>query len=211
MPTVETVNGPVDIEQLGMTLIHEHFQSLDESARFQFPHLYDDEGIWDRALADAKAVISHGVRTVCEPSACFLSRDARFSKRVADESGLQIVPGTGIYSYDYLPQVFLNRDEDGLAYLFVHDVEQGIQGTAVKAAFMKCAADTPGVTPNVEKVHRGVARASIRPAGRSWRTRIRRAARASSRCASSRTRESTPSECRSPTPATRTTWTTSRS
>ena len=44
----------------------------------------------------------------------------------------------------------------------MHDIEQGIQGTEIKAAFLKCAADEPGVTPNVEKVHRACARASLR-------------------------------------------------
>jgi phosphotriesterase-related protein len=54
------------------------------------------------------------------------------------------------------------RDEDAMADHFVHDIEEGIQGTDIKAAFLKCAADEPGVTPNVEKVHRAVARASVR-------------------------------------------------
>ena len=49
-----------------------------------------------------------------------------------------------------------------MADLFVHDIEQGIQGTDIKAAFLKCAADEPGVTENVEKVHRAAARASVR-------------------------------------------------
>jgi phosphotriesterase-related protein len=54
----------------------------------------------------------------------------------------------------------MSRDEDQIADIFVHDIEQGIQGTDIKAAFIKCAADEPGVTPNVEKVHRAAARAS---------------------------------------------------
>ena len=49
-----------------------------------------------------------------------------------------------------------------MADLFVHDIEEGIQGTDIKAAFLKCAADEPGVTPNIEKVHRAAARASVR-------------------------------------------------
>ena len=49
-----------------------------------------------------------------------------------------------------------------MADLFVHDIEQGIQGTEIKAAFLKCAADEPGVTENIEKVHRAAARASVR-------------------------------------------------
>ena len=160
MATVETVNGPIDVAELGRTLIHEHFRTTDEATRFQFPHLYDEDAEWEAAMRDANGVKGHGIQTVVEPSAMFLQRDAAFSKRVADESGLNVVLATGIYTYDHLPQVLLNRNEDQLAEIFVHDIEQGIQGTDIKAAFIKCAADQPGVTPNVEKVHRAAARAS---------------------------------------------------
>jgi phosphotriesterase-related protein len=160
MPTVETTGGPVDVDELGLTLIHEHFRATDEAGRFQFPHLYDEQADWDAAIADANAVKGHGVKTVVEPSALFLHRDAAFSKRVADESGLNVVLATGIYTYDHLPQFLLNRDEDGIAAIFVHEIENGIQGTGIKPAFIKCAADEPGVTPNVEKVHRAAARAA---------------------------------------------------
>ena len=162
MAAVETVNGPIDVEELGRTLIHEHFRAHDEAMRFQFPHLYDDEEEWNAAISDAHAVMGHGIATVVEPSAMFLHRDAAFSKRVADESGLQIVLATGIYTYDHLPQALLSRNEDELADIFVHEIENGIQGTGIKAAFIKCAADEPGLTPNIEKVHRAAARASLR-------------------------------------------------
>jgi phosphotriesterase-related protein len=160
MPTVETTGGPVDVDELGLTLIHEHFRATDEAGRFQFPHLYDEQRDWDMAMADANGVKGHGVKTVVEPSAMFLHRDAAFSKRVADESGLNVVLATGIYTYDYLPQFLMNRDEDGVAAIFVHEIENGIQGTGIKPAFIKCAADEPGLTPNVEKVHRAAARAA---------------------------------------------------
>jgi phosphotriesterase-related protein len=159
--TVETVNGPVDIDELGLTLIHEHFRTTDEALRFQFPHMYDEAAEWERAMASANGVVSYGVKTVVEPSAMFLHRDAEFSKRVADESGLTVILATGVYTYDHLPQPLMNRDEDQVAEIFVHDIEHGIQGTDIKAAFIKCAADEPGVTPNIEKMHRAAARASL--------------------------------------------------
>jgi phosphotriesterase-related protein len=162
MAAVETVNGPIDVEELGRTLIHEHFRTTDEAARFQFPHLYDEQAEWDAAISDANAVKGHGIATVVEPSAMFLNRDAAFSKRVADASGLQVVLATGLYTYDHLPPVLLNRDEDQLADIFVYEIENGIQGTGIKPAIIKCAADEPGVTPNIEKVHRAAARASNR-------------------------------------------------
>jgi phosphotriesterase-related protein len=49
-----------------------------------------------------------------------------------------------------------------MADLFVRDVEVGIQGTDVKAAFVKCCTDHQGVTDDVEKVLRAAARASQR-------------------------------------------------
>src|SRR5215213_5436111 len=160
MPTVETTGGPVDVDELGLTLIHEHFRATDEAGRLQFPHLYDEQAEWEAAIADATAVKTHGVTTVVEPGAMLLGRDAAFSKRVADESGLNVVLATGIYTYDHLPQFLANRDEDGVAAVFLHEIEHGIQGTGIKPAFLKCAADEPGVTPNVEKIHRAAARAS---------------------------------------------------
>jgi phosphotriesterase-related protein len=160
MPTVETTRGAIDVEDLGFTLIHEHFRTTDEAARFQFPHLYDETAEWEAAISDANAVRAHGVQTVVEPSAMFLTRDAAFSHRVAEESNLNVVLATGIYTYDHLPQALLNRDEDALAAIFIHELEHGIQGSEARPALIKCAADQPGVTPNVEKVHRAAARAS---------------------------------------------------
>jgi phosphotriesterase-related protein len=46
--------------------------------------------------------------------------------------------------------------------LFVRDIEVGIQGTDVKAAFIKCCTDAQGVTEDVEKVLRAAARTSKR-------------------------------------------------
>jgi phosphotriesterase-related protein len=162
MATVETVNGRIDVEELGLTLIHEHFFSSDEAVSVQWPHVRNYETESRLAAESAEAVMGHGVRTVVEPTAMLLGRDVRASKRLADETGLQIVMCTGIYTYDHLPQFLLNRSEDYIADLFVHDIEEGIQGTNVKAAFVKCAADEPGVNERVEKVHRAAARAAVR-------------------------------------------------
>jgi phosphotriesterase-related protein len=173
MPTVETVTGPVDAEDLGRTLIHEHLQARDEAVLAQWPHTtamamdptpveVGPSGAERVATDCARGLVERNVQTICDPSCMFLGRDVELMRRVATETGLQVVPCTGIYTYDPLPVFLQTRDADAIAELFVHDIEQGIQGTDVKAAFLKCAADEPGVTENVEKVHRAVARASLR-------------------------------------------------
>ena len=172
MAQVQTVTGPIEAEELGTTLIHEHLRNADEAVRNQWPivgavkedkpYEVPADQVFDIAVREAKAAVELGVKTIGEPTAMFLGRDVGFMKRVAEESGLQVIPCTGIYTYDHLPQFFLNRDPDQIADLFVHDIENGIQETDIKAAFIKCAADEPGVNENIEKVHRAAARASVR-------------------------------------------------
>jgi phosphotriesterase-related protein len=161
MAQVQTVQGPVDAGELGTVLIHEHVRFRDEAVAENWPGRYDDDADMAAALEAVNAAKGHGVRTIVDPTAMFGGRDVRFMARVAEQTGVQIVPCTGIYTYDYLPHYFENRSEDQMAEMFVGDIEQGIQGTELKAAFLKCAADEPGVTEHVEKVHRAVARASV--------------------------------------------------
>ena len=161
MATVETVSGRIDVDELGLTLIHEHFFSSDEAVSVQWPHVRDRELEYRLALESAEAVKGHGVKTVVDPTAMLLGRDVPTLQRLAAGAGLQVVVCTGIYTYDHLPPFLLSRDADFIAGLFVHDIEQGIQGTEVKAAFIKCAADEPGVNERIEKVHRAAARASV--------------------------------------------------
>jgi phosphotriesterase-related protein len=161
MPTVQTVQGAVDADELGLVLVHEHVRFRDEAVAAQWPSRYDEQLELDAALVAVNAAREHGVRTIVDPTAMFGGRDVNFMRRVAEETGVRIVACTGIYSYDYLPHYFENRDVDVMADHFVEDIEAGIQGTDIRAAFLKCAADAAGVTEHVEKIHRAVARASV--------------------------------------------------
>jgi phosphotriesterase-related protein len=172
MPTVETVSGPIDAAHLGTTLIHEHLLARDEGVSEQWPHTITiaanpepvaiaRDGVFDVAVASARGVIERGVTTICDPSCMYLGRDIEFMRRVAAETGLQVVPCTGIYTYDHLPPFFVSRSPEQIAEIFLHDLTEGIQGTEIRAAFLKCAADEPGMTENIEKVHRAAAKASV--------------------------------------------------
>ncbi len=172
MATIETVTGAIDASDLGETLIHEHLATRDDATMMQFPQMgtvREDpieqvtvEGAEEVANEAAAQAVERGVKSIVDPSAMFLGRDVRMMKRVSEKTGLQVVPCTGIYTYDYLPTPLLSRDPDQIAELFVHDIEVGIQGTDIKAAFIKCAADEPGVNENIEKIHRAAARASLK-------------------------------------------------
>jgi phosphotriesterase-related protein len=162
MGAINTTGGPVDDGQLGLTLIHEHMRVRSESVSAQFPHLYDEEHEYERAVTQVRAAMERGVKTICDPTVMEAGRDIRFQSRVAEETGVQLVASTGIYTDHYLAPHFRNRDEDYMADQFVRDIEVGVQGTDIKAGFLKCCTDHQGVTDDVEKVLRATARASNR-------------------------------------------------
>ncbi|HEY4997257.1 MAG TPA: hypothetical protein VII03_04615, partial [Solirubrobacteraceae bacterium] len=149
MANIETVQGPVAEAELGLTLVHEHVRFRDEAVAAEWPNRYDEQLEFEAALVAVNAAKERGVQSIVDPTAMFGGRDVKFMKRVADETGVKIIACTGIYSYDYLPHYFENRDVDVMADHFVEDIEAGIQGTDIRAAFLKCAADAAGVTDNV--------------------------------------------------------------
>jgi phosphotriesterase-related protein len=144
-----------------VTLGHEHLRFRDEAVAANWPGRYDDDAEFAAAVAMVNLARSHGVQTIVDPTPMNAGRDVRFMARVADTTGVRVVACTGIYSFDHLPFYFENRDVDTIAEHFVGDIEQGVQGTPIRAAFLKTTADLPGITERVEKIHRAAARASV--------------------------------------------------
>ena len=164
MPPIQTVAGPVDDSELGLMLAHEHLSTTSENVRAQWPHLYDEPREYDRAVEQVRAAMDRGVKTIVDPSCMDLNRNVGLAQRVVEETGVQLVMATGIYGakYTFIPPYFENREPTALVDAFVHDIEEGIHGTSVKAAFLKCAVDEPGISEHVERVLRAIAQASLK-------------------------------------------------
>ncbi|HKV05835.1 MAG TPA: hypothetical protein VJO53_12120 [Candidatus Acidoferrales bacterium] len=165
--TVPTMRGPVEVSKLGVTLMHEHVFVLDQEMLLNYPEEWGDE---EKRVADAVARLnelkSRGVDTIVDLTVIGLGRDLRRIKRVADQTALNIIVATGIYTYTEVPFSLRLRGPgtavggpELITEMFVRDIERGIGNSGVKAAILKCATDEPGVTPGVERVLRAVAAA----------------------------------------------------
>ena len=164
MAMVETVRGGIDADRLGLTLMHEHVFVVSEEIRQNYPAGWDEDERVDDAVAKLNVLAGRGCQTILDPTVLGLGRDIRRVGRVADRTELNVIVATGLYTYDEVPAYFEYRlarhgGPDPLAQLFIGDITDGIAGTGIKAAFLKCAIDQPGLTPGVERVMRAVARA----------------------------------------------------
>jgi len=168
MTTISSVSGPLDTERLGRVLMHEHVFIVDPDFLANYPALdgFDEARHIPEAIARLNELKSGGIDTIVDLTVLGIGRDLRRILEVQAGTDLQILVATGLYTFNEVPHVVHIR---GLSHpggatallteMFVGDIEEGIAGTGVRAAILKCATDEQGVTPDVELVLRAVARA----------------------------------------------------
>ena len=156
MATVNTVTGPVDTADFGFTLSHEHVGTNAAGLRHTYSQFIDREGIKEQSTAAMKAVYEDGVRTIIDVSTFDLGRDVNLIREVAEGSGMQVVVATG--NHLAVPRPFGEVSPDAIAPLYIKEIEEGIEGTGIKAGIIKVASDRGGITPQQEIVLRAAAR-----------------------------------------------------
>jgi phosphotriesterase-related protein len=157
MATIETALGPIDTSQLGPTLMHEHIVTRSPGVQENWPHLWDREQIYAIGERKMGELYGRGIRTIVDLTTVDLGRDIELIRNVARRSRVHVIVATGVW---WMPQrYFTSHGPDEAAALFIRDITQGIGDSGVKAAIIKCATDTAGVTQVIENVLRASARA----------------------------------------------------
>jgi phosphotriesterase-related protein len=170
MTTVESVRGPVELSDLGPTLMHEHVFVLSTEHVQNYGHgnWWDEETRVADAIDKLNSLHRKGIRTIVDPTVWGLGRYIPRIQRIAAATPVNIIVATGLYVYLELPQQYAYRGPgllhdipDPLVTDFVRDITEGIADTGVKAAFLKCCMETAELAPGIERIARAVARAHV--------------------------------------------------
>jgi phosphotriesterase-related protein len=168
--TVETVKGPVAVEDLGPTLMHEHVfvLSTEHVQNYGEGSWWDEEAQVANAVEKLNELAATGIKTIVDPTVWGIGRYIPRIQRVAAQVDLNIIVATGLYMYQELPHQYAYRGPgltvdvpEPMITDFTTDIRAGIAGTGVKAAFLKCAIEAYGLTPGVERIARAVARTAV--------------------------------------------------
>jgi len=163
---LETVRGPVELERLGPTLMHEHVFVVDPEAIENYGHFWG-ASYWDEevrvadAIAKLRRLRDGGIETIVDPSVFGLGRHIPRIQRINAEVDLNIVVATGVYAFMELPTFLAYRSDDWIVELFVREIREGIDGTGVKAAFLKCAVERHGIVGDVPRILAATAAAAV--------------------------------------------------
>ena len=175
---VQTVLGPVEPSELGPTTTHEHLL-IDFRFMFREPEGEDAQRLareeitlenrgWiaynhysslpnllltdvDTAVEEARAFKAAGGGTIVDATTIGIGRDPLGLARVAREAGINVVMGAGFYVDAVHPPDMDSRSEDDLVRKIVEDIQQGADGTDVRAGVIGEVGCTWPLTDNERK------------------------------------------------------------
>jgi phosphotriesterase-related protein len=164
MPAIRTVNGDIDPDHLGITLMHEHIywdqscylNDLPSEASFKnfllqkmtpeirkriFYHMHqhrDNIIQTDEQLAmdEIRNFYSLGGSLICDLSPIGFGRDPLSNLRISRTVGINIVMGTALYIESSHPESFRSMDVDRLAEFFTDEIVNGEKQTGIKAGII---------------------------------------------------------------------------
>ena len=165
MAHVMTVVGPIDPDDMGFTLPHEHI-FIDLTLWPGGKTFAGEDAIIDpmrhtelmvEELAAFEAV---GGRGLVELTVRNMGGDIRALKRIAEATGLHIVAGCGWYRDSYIDDSIHHRPTGELAEDLIHEIQHGIAGTGIRPGVIgEIGADGYHLTAKEERCLRAAAKA----------------------------------------------------
>ncbi|MBA3943014.1 MAG: phosphotriesterase-related protein [Herpetosiphonaceae bacterium] len=156
MTVVITVRGPISASELGITYPHEHLLTTPPVTVTDPDLTLDSE---DAAVRELGLFYAAGGRALVEMSPRDYGRAPAGLRRLAERSGVHIIATTGWHKDRFCRPWVAERSINDLADEMIRDIEEGIDGTGVRAGVIKAASSLNTITPAEEKVFRAAARA----------------------------------------------------
>jgi phosphotriesterase-related protein len=139
-----TVKGPIPVEKMGITLIHEHVLVDFIGADSTGYHRWEKAEVVERVLPFLLEAKARGVNTFFECTPAYLGRDPFLLKELSEKSGIHIVTNTGYYgarNNKYIPKHAFNDTPEDMARVWIDEFTNGIEGSGIFPGFIKIAVE----------------------------------------------------------------------
>ena len=151
MTLIQTLRGPLPLEQLGETMMHEHvfFWNWGQEHKRSASVAYARDELNKAAACGANTVVDVGP---------IPTRNLAWYKELAPQTPVNIILSTGFYVEGSTPEPFHSLSEAECVERFRKELEEGIQDSGVRAGLIKAASNKAKLTDWEVKVLRGAAK-----------------------------------------------------
>ena len=163
--TIGTVLGPVDPNDIGTCLPHEHLV-IDYGELLGAPKQVPDAGstVEERVISSIEDLASAGGTLLVDCTPPGYGRYPDFLAKVSAETEVHIVACTGGFTEQWAPlhPIVQALDTEALADMFVRELTEGMGGTRYRAGAIKVATGEEHMTEGEAHIFRAAARAHVR-------------------------------------------------
>ncbi len=164
--TVQTVLGPIPIDQLGLTLMHEHLRACYPGWEVDTTLVFDREREAARVAAKLAGLKRLGVVSLVDPCPMEIARDPAFMAEVSRLSGINVICTTGLYIEHGLPLAgfppyFKTMREAQIQRIYSTELTQGIGPRRIRPGLIKCATGPHRIGKYEERALRAAARTAL--------------------------------------------------
>lgn len=151
-PFLRTILGDVPADSLGAILPHEHiFTDLRGPQTPDYAWLKTGPASDFQAVADAmlpllQAAHEAGATALVECSTVGVGRNIDVLRFIAEKTPVHLVAPTGVYREAFIPDHLLETSAESLAEAWIKDLTEGIDGSQIRAGFIKIAMSDDGPT-----------------------------------------------------------------
>jgi phosphotriesterase-related protein len=159
---LQTVRGPVSVEKLGLILPHEHlFTDLRGPLVADYAQA-SPEAVGKVMLPYLKEAHDVGVTALVECSTVGVGRNLEVFQYLAEMIPIHIIAPSGVYREEYIPQDLKDLSTEELAERWIQEIKEGINGTQIRAGFIKISMSDDGPTPLEVRSLKAAAEASMK-------------------------------------------------
>lgn len=150
---INTVQGEINLSELGLTLSHEHIMSnfgkeIGKTAD------YDSIKLFNQVIPYLKKLKSLGVNSIFDCTAEYFGRRIDLLEKISDSTKVQIITNTGFYGAAndrYIPKFAYSSSAKSISKIWIDEFRNGIKGTKIKPGFIKLAFDNGTQLSDIDK------------------------------------------------------------
>jgi predicted metal-dependent phosphotriesterase family hydrolase len=151
MPTIQTVLGPIQAKNLGVTYSHDHllfcppapFSDQDPDLRLDSP---------EAAIQELHYFYQAGGRALVEMTTVEMGRDAGGLRAISQATGVHIIAATGYNKAKFCEPTVAGKSIEQIAAQEVEDLLHGMDGTDIRAGLIKTSSSQDVITPAERKI-----------------------------------------------------------
>lgn len=140
---INTVNGPIPSNKLGITYIHDHLYVIPNALPQYFDYTFDDI---DQSICEAIDFKNHGGRTIVDLTPINYGRNPIALQNIAKGANINVCFVTGFHKEEFLPKWIDDLSDEQIYDLLLNEIENGVSSHYLLPVAMKAGTSYKKIT-----------------------------------------------------------------